>query len=553
MSTPRSPVSPTALTVLIIFMAGAAVAGPNPDLTMAIAKDPYVRDQLTAVFSDGPVFFNHLGQSEWRPVTTRQTFIDGDGIRTGNNGYVVLAFSTDNLLLVKPKSGIRFHMQPLGAPRVLARVHEATLMLSVRDSQSIQVDGQRGTLWQANGEASFQSNGNHDIVKSLHGEAMFRIVGSKDPTKVPEGHSLEIDSRGQESPLSPFDTRMEYDSFRRFNTFLRNFDEVQRAMSTEISYKVDSVLVNGVFLSNLELDPDGYRIIDPGAEPVPREIHLQIKITPYPRPEDRFELYFSKDLIYALREGRDGFYEVRFPVPTFPEFFVKVHYMDSLGRADRIFENRFVIFNRHRRIEQVRVFLKQLSMSFERRDLVFLRDHVSREYRDSFGNTYFHFVRLLEDNLRKYQDIRLVLHPHTFKFKGEQILVNMNYKLSALTGSWLYRYEDLGAELMTLEFSDGDWRIRSKAKGMFFQAMKVAVDLRQGVLRGRVTDENSGYPIPGATVRLLNTAMKTVTDVMGEYVIYNIPTGKYDVEINKNGYGKVTVSKVEVYPTGERF
>jgi hypothetical protein len=512
-----------------------------------------------AVFVDGPVFFNHVGQDDWKPVTIHQTFIHGDAIRTGNHGYAVLAYSTDNLLLVKPKSSIRFTIQPaaagLGAqPRVLARLLAATLLLSVRDSQSIQVEGRHGTLWLNSGEATMQSNATHDLIRAMKGVASYRMEGSAQPTEIPEGYAVELDHHGKASSLEGFDLRQEYDSYRRFNTWLRNFDSVNRTMSTEFTYKVDSVLVNGKFVSNLEVDRDGFRVIDPGPEPAPKTIHLKLKITPYPKPEDRFELSLGKDLVYALREGREGYHEVKFLTPTFPEMFIKIHYVDSMGRRDRIFDERFVVFNRHRKIEEVRVFLRQLSMAFERRDLVFLRDHVSRDYRDWFGNTYFDFVRFLEDTYRQYRDVRLVLHPHTFKFKGDNsVQVNMNYRLTALTDTWLYRFEDVGAELMTLTLEDGEWRIRAKGKGLFFQRLKVAVDLRQGILRGRVTDEFSGYPLVGASVKILKTSLKTVTDQAGEYLIYNVPAGTYDVEISKNGFGKATVTKVTVVPSGQRY
>ena len=536
-----------------VLIAAIVTAAPDPDLTSIISKEGYVKDTLVAVFLDGPVYFNHQGRKEWKPVNDRQTFIDGDAIRTGNHGYAVLSYSTDNLLLIKPKSGIRFVIDPKLSPRVLARVGEATMLLSTRDSQSIQIEGRQGTLWVCTGEATYQSNKNHDMIKTLRGTGLFRAVGSAEAIKIPEGSAIEVDNQSALSALMSFDTRMEYDSFRRFNTYLSNFDVTHKIMSSEINYKVDSVLMNERFVSNLEVDADGYRILDPGAEPAPKSIHLRLKVTPYPRPEDRFEVYLNKDLIYALREGREGYHEVNFPLPTFPEFFIKIHYIDSLGRRERIFESRFVVFNRHRKIEEIKVFLERLSTAFSRRDTIFFRDHISREYKDWYGNTYFDFTQTIDDTLRSYRDIRLILHPHTFKFKGDLVQVNMNYRLTALTGSWNYRYEDLGSELMTISFEDGEYRIKSKAKGMFFQRMKVAVDLRQGILRGRVIDEISGLPIVDAAVRLLNTGMKTATDSMGEYIIYNIPAGKYDLEISKNGYGKTTITKVDIVPTGHRY
>ncbi|HNW33841.1 MAG TPA: carboxypeptidase-like regulatory domain-containing protein [Candidatus Ozemobacteraceae bacterium] len=532
----------------------AAGAAANPDLAASVSTDGYVRDQLVLVFSDGPVYFNHADQAGWKRTAQRQIFIDGDGIRTGPHGYAVISWSTDNLLLIKPDSGVRFTLKPAGStPRLSVRVHAAALLVAARESQSVEIEGRHGNLWVTNGEATYLSNETRDQLRAVRGKAEYRPTGAAEPTGVPEGYGLDVDQHGQISALTAYDMRREYDDWRRFNTWLRNFDTLHQKLSTEIAYRIDTVQINNRFVGTMETDQDGYRIIDPGAEAAPRTLHVKLKLTPYPRPADRFELYINKDLVYALREGRDGFFEVKIPTPTFPELFATIHYIDSLGRRDRIFHERFVIYNRHRKIDEIRVFLQQLSMAMARRDNIFLRDHISREYRDWFGNSWFDFVKMFDDSLRDYRDIRLILHPHTFKFKGEQVLVNMNYRLSALTGNWSWRYEDAGSELMTLSFENGEWRIRSKAKGLFFQRMKVAVDLRLGILRGRVTDERSGSPIVGATVKIRQRGFKTLTDSMGEYIIYNIPAGTYDMEISKNGYGTLTATRVEVAPTGQRY
>jgi len=531
-----------------------ARAAANPDLAASVSTDGYIRDQLVLIFSDGPVYVNHSGQAGWKRVAQRQVFIDGDGIRTGPHGYAVISWSTDNLLLLKPGSGIRFTLKPVGTtPRLSVRVHAASLFVAARESQSVEIEGRHGNLWVNSGEATYLSNETCDQLRAVRGKAEYRPTGAAEPTGVSEGYGIDIDQHGRISALTAYDMRREYDDWRRFNTWLRNFDMLHRKLSTEIAYRVDTVLINDRFVGTMETDQDGYRIIDPGAEAAPRTLHVKLKLTPYPRPTDRFELYINKDLIYALREGRDGFFEVKIPTPTFPELFATIHYIDSLGRRDRVFHERFVIYNRHRKTDEIRGFLQQLSMAMARRDNIFLRDHVSREYRDGFGNSWFDFVKMFDDSLREYRDIRLILHPHTFKFKGEQVLVNMNYRLSALTGNWTWRYEDAGSELMTLAFENGEWRIRSKAKGLFFQRMKVAVDLRLGILRGRVTDERSGSPIVGATVKIRQRGSKTLTDSMGEYIIYNIPAGTYDMEISKNGYGTLTATRVEVAPTGQRY
>ena len=104
------------------LMPPGAVAAENPDLAASVSTDGYVRDQLVLVFCDGPVYFNHAGQTDWKRAAQRQVFIDGDGIRTGSRGYAVLSWSTDNLLMLKPGSGVRFNVRPAGStPRLRVR------------------------------------------------------------------------------------------------------------------------------------------------------------------------------------------------------------------------------------------------------------------------------------------------------------------------------------------------------------------------------------------------------------------------------------------------
>lgn len=45
---------------------------------------------------------------------------------------------------------------------------------------------------------------------------------------------------------------------------------------------------------------------------LPASLLMQVKITPYPGPTHRFELYLGKDLVYVMREGRDDYFEVNF-------------------------------------------------------------------------------------------------------------------------------------------------------------------------------------------------------------------------------------------------
>lgn len=62
----------------------------------------------------------------------------------------------------------------------------------------------------------------------------------------------------------------------------------------------------------------------------------------------------------------------------------------------------------------------------------------------------------------------------------------------------------------------------------------------QGTLTGYVRDAKSGDPIPGATVRLVDTQLGAITNENGFYVIENIPTQTYSVQVSFVGYETVT-------------
>ena len=534
-------------------LAQAAPSVPGGMTFAALAKSMYVPDQVIAVFLDGPVYFHSLATKKWKLASTNQILLDSDSVRTGPNGYAAIAFSTDNLLLLHPNSGIRLGIKPEGTPRVMVQVHKGEMLLSVSDSNEVAIEARQSQIFLSRGEASIRSSEKGETVRSLLETTFVRLTGGVNPLKLPEGYQLSINAQGQETKPQRFDTTQEYSTFRRFRTYLENFRTTNAQLSTDIGYHIDSVLLDNVFVSNLETDEHGYRVINPGSKPAPRTLLFRMKVTPYPRPQDRFEIFLTKDLIFPLKEAGDGLLEARIPTPGFPEFHLRVHYVDQNDRRARLFESNFVITNRRQKIDSIKAYLSELTRSFERRDFLFFRDHVSRDYRDWYGNTYYDFIKSLEDSLRNYRDIRLVLRPHSFVFKGDEVLVDLTYRLTALTGGWKIRFDDLGSDLLTLVFVDGGWKLKGKTRGLFLQRLKVANDLRLGILRGRVTDEATGSPIRSAQVRLLRTNYTTTTDSMGEYLIHNVTPGTYDIEISKNGFGRLTITQMEIKPSGDRF
>jgi len=56
---------------------------------------------------------------------------------------------------------------------------------------------------------------------------------------------------------------------------------------------------------------------------------------------------------------------------------------------------------------------------------------------------------------------------------------------------------------------------------------------------GKITDSISGHPIPGASVRLLNTLRAGVADAEGRFTFSSLPAGKYLCEITAMGYASI--------------
>jgi hypothetical protein len=58
----------------------------------------------------------------------------------------------------------------------------------------------------------------------------------------------------------------------------------------------------------------------------------------------------------------------------------------------------------------------------------------------------------------------------------------------------------------------------------------------QDLIRGNVVSAETGKPIAGVSIFISNTSRGTVTDDKGEFVLRNIPTGKYILVISNVGY-----------------
>ena len=50
---------------------------------------------------------------------------------------------------------------------------------------------------------------------------------------------------------------------------------------------------------------------------------------------------------------------------------------------------------------------------------------------------------------------------------------------------------------------------------------------QNGKIRGTVVDKETGDPLYGANISIENTTKGSATNVNGEYIIMNVPAGKY--------------------------
>ena len=67
-----------------------------------------------------------------------------------------------------------------------------------------------------------------------------------------------------------------------------------------------------------------------------------------------------------------------------------------------------------------------------------------------------------------------------------------------------------------------------------------------GKISGKVTDADNGEPLPGINILIEGTTMGAATDANGEYIILNIPPGKYSLVVSGVGFQKKRFVDVQV-------
>ena len=67
-----------------------------------------------------------------------------------------------------------------------------------------------------------------------------------------------------------------------------------------------------------------------------------------------------------------------------------------------------------------------------------------------------------------------------------------------------------------------------------------------GKIAGRIIDEKTGEPLPGANIQIEGTTLGAAIGLDGNYVILNVPPGLHTVRFNYMGYQTVKVSQIRV-------
>ncbi|NJD21495.1 MAG: TonB-dependent receptor [Melioribacter sp.] len=80
----------------------------------------------------------------------------------------------------------------------------------------------------------------------------------------------------------------------------------------------------------------------------------------------------------------------------------------------------------------------------------------------------------------------------------------------------------------------------------FFTNSNLTYSQSTGKIMGKVTDASLGEGIPFANIMIEGTTTGAASDLEGNYVILNVPPGKYNVTASYIGYKKITIKAVSV-------
>ncbi len=67
-----------------------------------------------------------------------------------------------------------------------------------------------------------------------------------------------------------------------------------------------------------------------------------------------------------------------------------------------------------------------------------------------------------------------------------------------------------------------------------------------GGLKGVVSDDKNGEPLPNVGITLVGTYISTVSDFSGKYSISGIPSGDFSIKVQVIGYGTKVINGVRL-------
>ncbi len=88
---------------------------------------------------------------------------------------------------------------------------------------------------------------------------------------------------------------------------------------------------------------------------------------------------------------------------------------------------------------------------------------------------------------------------------------------------------------------------------LIFLVFTGLVEAKTGNIKGKITDANTGEPLIGANVFILNHTWGASTDIKGEFEIKHIPIGSYSVRVSYVGYETKTIEKIVVESEKDTF
>jgi hypothetical protein len=95
----------------------------------------------------------------------------------------------------------------------------------------------------------------------------------------------------------------------------------------------------------------------------------------------------------------------------------------------------------------------------------------------------------------------------------------------------------------------GSARMKAKHIRLVFMLLLfniVSLAQTKGKIAGKVLDEVSGVPLPGANVMIVGTSLGAATDQNGDFYLLNLAPGSYSIKAQMMGYESVVVEDIRV-------